>query len=200
MRGISPVWIAVAIVVILAAATIVYTTWAVKRANPRGVEKATYSAPSAPGKHTPEGRRILGNVQIEGPSIVQRDEKGNEVWSARTEGELEVSDEEQRLTATGVVWTLTRGGDTVTLNSRRMELAWAGGDVVFGGDIDIYDGRGRRFTARQARFESGTEKIICDGGVRWDVGRYSAAADQLVIDVKNKRLRLRGGVKLTART
>jgi len=200
MKGINPVWVAVVVVAILAAATMAYTTWAVRRANPTGVPKPDYKTPSAPGKYTDKGRRILGNVQIEGPSIVQRDEQGNEVWSARTVGELQVSDEDQRVSATGVVWTLKRGKDTVTLRSESMELGWTGGDVTFGGDIDIRAGETRRFIAKQARFETSTEKVICDGGVRWELDRYSAAADKLVIDVKSRKIRLRGNVKLSART
>ena len=200
MKGINPVWVAVVAVATIAASAIVYTTWAVKRANPHAVPKADYGKPRVPGKYTADGRRILGDVQIEGPSIVQRDEQGNEVWSARTVGELEVSDEDERVSATGVVWTLKRGKDTVTLRSESMELGWTGGDVTFGGDIDIRAGQTRRFIAKQARFETGTEKVICEGGVRWELDRYSAAADKLVIDVKNRKLRLKGNVKLTART
>jgi lipopolysaccharide assembly outer membrane protein LptD (OstA) len=72
--------------------------------------------------------------------------------------------------------------------------------VEFGGDIDIRATGGRRFTAKQARFQTDTDKLICEGGVAWNAGRYSAAADKLVIDVRNKKIRLRGNVKLTART
>jgi len=200
MRGISPLWIAVVLSALLAAAAIVYNVRKAKEENPTPVGKPVYDKPPPPDARAKDGRRVLGDLDIQGPSIVQRDAQGNEVWSARTAGELEVSDADGRVSATGVVWTLTRGEQTVTLKSSRMELAWAGGDVAFAGDIGIEDGRGRRFSAKQARFESGTEKLICEGGVAWDAGRYSVAAETLVIDVKHKRLRLRGGVKLTART
>jgi len=200
MRGISPLWLAVILSVLIGAAAIVYNVRGAKAKNPGPVGPVIYGKPRPPEARTKSGRRLLGDVEISGPSIVQRDPQGREVWSARTEGDLEVSDEDGRVSATGVEWKLTRGDQTVTLKSGRMELAWTGGDVAFAGDIDIRDGHGRRFAAKQARFESGTEKLICEGGVTWNVGRYTAAARTLVIDVKHKRLRLRGGVKLTART
>ena len=200
MKSVNPVWVAVAIAVILSAAAIGYNALRAKQANPGGVPKDKWKPPREPEKWTPEGRRAFGNVDITGPNLVQRDAKGNEVWSARTQGELEVSDQNERLRANGVVWTLTRGKDTVAVESQRMELTWLGGDVKFEGDIDIRATGGRRFTAKQARFETGTEKIICEGGVAWNAGRYSAGADKLVIDVRNKKIRLRGNVKLVART
>jgi hypothetical protein len=200
MKGISPLWVAVAVVVVLAGAAIIYNVWGAKLANPEPVGRAIYGKPPPPDPRTKSGRLAFGDLDVSGPSIVQRDKRGNEVWSAKTEGELEVSDQDGRVAATGVVWTLTRGDQTVTLKSGRMEAGWSGGDVVFGGDIDIQDARGRRFAARQARFEAGTEKIICEGGVTWEAGRYTAAAQTLVIDVKHRRLRLRGGVTLKART
>jgi hypothetical protein len=200
MKQISPVWVAVVVAAILAVAAIAYNTWRAKEANPEGVPKAEYRPPRTPERRTAGGRRILGNVEITGPSIVQRDAKGNEIWSAQTAGALEVSDEDQRVKASGVEWNLTRGKDKITLKSELMELTWAGGDVTFGGDVDIRTNQGRRFVAQQARFETGTEKIICEGGVSWQAGRYDASADRLVIDVRNKKLRLRGHVKLVARS
>lgn len=195
MRGISPVWIAATIAAILAGTAILYNTWAAKRANPTPV-KAIYRLPEPPDKQTREGRRILGNVEVRGPSIVQRDPQGREVWSARAQGELEISDEKRCVTATAVAWQITRGQDTVTIRSSRMEFSWSGGEVSFGGDIEIRDARNRRFVAELARFQSGTDKIICDNGVTWEAGRYRVRADTLVIDLKAKRLRLRGDVRI----
>ena len=202
MRSVSPVWVAVAVAVILAVATIAFNAWRAKLANPGGMPnaKTAYEVPKPLGQHTEGGRRTFGNVEVEGPSLVQRDKRGNEVWSARTTGQLEVSDKDQRVRANGVVWTLKHGKDTVAVESRSMELTWTGGDVQFGGDIGIRANGGRRFTAKQARFETGTQKLICEGGVAWEAGRYTAGADRLVIDVRNKRIRLRGNVKLVART
>jgi hypothetical protein len=200
MKQISPVWIAVAVAALLAAAAIAYNTWGAKKANPTGVPKAEYRPPRAPERRTAEGRRILGDVEITGPTIVRRDAKGNELWSAQTAGALEVSDEAQRVKASGVEWNLTRGKDKITLKSELMEVGWSGGDVTFGGGIDIRTNQGRRFLAREARFQTGTEKIVCEGGVSWQAGRYDASADKLVIDVRNRKLRLRGHVKLVART
>ncbi|MBM3472486.1 MAG: hypothetical protein FJX75_04335 [Armatimonadetes bacterium] len=202
MKSISPVWVAVAIVVILIGAAIVVTAWRAKLANPGGNPGAkTAFQPSRPlGQHTEGGRRVFGNVEVQGPSLVQRDAQGNEVWSAQTTGAVEVSDKDERVRASGVVWKLTRGKDTVAVVSQRMELTWRGGDVEFGGDIDIRASGDRRFTAKRARFETGTDKLICEGGVAWNAGRYSAGADKLVIDVRNKKIRLRGNVKLVART
>lgn len=202
MRRVSPVWVAVAVAVILGASAIALNAWRAKLANPGGTPGArtAWEPPRPLGPRTSDGRRTFGAIEIKGPSLVQRDAQGNEVWSAHTTGELEVSDEDQRVRAKDVVWTLKRGKDTVAVKSRHMELTWRGGDVQFGGDIDIRATGGRRFTAKQARFETGTEKLICEGGVVWEAGRYSAGADQLVIDIRNKKIRLRGNVKLVAKT
>jgi len=192
MKRVSPIWVAVALAVLVAAVAIIYN---VAKA-PQGVGPALYRPPDAADKRTPEGRRVLGNIEIEGPSLVQRDAQGNEVWSARSRGELQVSDADQRVVAADVVWTLTRGQDRVTIKSPRMELNWSGGDVHFTGDIAIQDSRNRRFSAAQARFESGTQKVVSERGVQWSVGRYRVTADTLVIDLAQHKIRLRGNVRL----
>ena len=79
-----------------------------------------------------------------------------------------------------------------------MEFGWRGGGLNFEGDVAIQAGEDRRFSARHARFEPGTDKVICEDGVEWKVGRFNARADTLVVDVKNKKIRLRGDVRLAA--
>ncbi|MGQ9731714.1 MAG: hypothetical protein ACUVX8_10635 [Candidatus Zipacnadales bacterium] len=194
-----PLLIVIVIAILMAGAAIIYNLHGARQENPQGTGDAVYTVPPLPDRIGPDGRRILGNIEIEGPSLVLRDAQGREKWSARAEGHFKVDDAAKRVTATDVLWNLASEGEEVTIKSDRLEFSWAGGDLTIEGGIAIQAGPDRHFTARNARFESSTTKIICEGGVAWKLGRYEASAERLVVDVKNKKVRLRGNVLLRAR-
>lgn len=40
-------------------------------------------------------------------------------------------------------------------------------------------------------------KVICEGGVTWESERFDASAQTLVVDTKDKKIRLRGDVRVS---
>jgi hypothetical protein len=201
MRRANALWIALGTAAVATVGLILYNTWGAKRANPTGTGRrgAEWSDPPAPARRSPGGRRILGDIEVDGPSLTLRDEQGREVWSARSAGRLAVDDASRKAVATDVTWTLRRERDRLTVESDRMELAWGGGDVAFVGDVAIMAPPNRHFTAPRARYEAATRKLFCEGGVEWQAGRYAGRAGAMVVDVTHRRIRLRDGVRLRVR-
>jgi hypothetical protein len=77
-----------------------------------------------------------------------------------------------------------------------MEVGWDTGEVRFSGGVTVTAGANRRFTVERARFDPGTRKVIGEGGVGWQWGRFSVSAGTLVVDTVQRKFRLRGGVRL----
>ena len=52
------------------------------------------------------------------------------------------------------------------------------------------------FSAPHLEYQLTTEKLIGTGGVKLHRGHYSAGADKLVVDTRNRQIRMSGNVRL----
>jgi hypothetical protein len=193
-----PVWVGIGVAATIAIVAIMWTMRGARRANPGGVEHTTHTMPPPPEKgngsdHIPHG------LDLSGPSVVQKDADGKTVWSARSDGEFSVKEAERKVVGTGILWELTRGEDAVSVKAGRMELGWETRDVHFDEGVTITAAAGRRFEVAKARYEADTGKLICEGGVKWTSDNFTATAGTLVVDGRDKKIRLRGGVRIAVR-
>jgi len=191
-----PVWVALGAAAVIATVAIVWSVWGTRQANPEGQRNPTFELrqpPDKPGEAGPVPR----GLELSGPSVVQTDAEGNTVWSAKSDGEFTIEERERRVVGTNVLWELARGDEAVSVQASRMELGWDTGDVSFDQGAVVTAGANRRFKAKQARYESATHKVICEGGVTWESERFDASAQTLVVDTKDKKIRLRGDVRIS---
>lgn len=191
-----PVWVAIGVAAVLAAVAIIWSVRGARQANPEGARSPEFILPEPPDK---EGERALvpRGLEFSGPSVVQNDAEGNAVWSAKADGEFSVEERKRRVIGTDVLWKLAKGDEAVSVEAGRMELGWDTGDVNFDEGVTVTTGPDRRFKANQARYEASTDKMICEGGATWQSPRFKASAQTLVVDSRNKKIRLRGGVRFT---
>lgn len=190
------VWVAIGAAAVLATVAVIWSVRGARRANPEGVHNPEFIIPEPPEKRD-EGGSVPPGLEFSGPSVVQNDAQGNAVWSATSGGKFTVEQRGRRVVGTDVVWKLAKGDQAISVEAGRMELGWETGDVSFGKGVSIATGEDRRFRANQARYEASTDKMICGGGVTWQSERFKASAQTLVVDAREKRVRLRGGVRLT---
>ncbi len=190
-----PVWVAIGAAAVLAVVATIWSVRGARRANPGIVRSPEFIIPEPPEDESERGGVPRG-LQFSGPSVVQNDAEGNAVWSAEAQGEFSVEERQRRVVGTDVLWKLVKGNEAVSVEAGRMELGWDTGDVSFDEGVTITTGTDRRFKANQARYQASTDKMICDGGVTWQLARFKASAQTLVVDARDKKIRLRGGVRL----
>ncbi len=189
-----PVWVAIGVAAVVAAVAIVWSMRGARRANPTIVQSPEFIMPEP---RDAESGGIPQGLEFSGPSVVQNDAEGNAVWSAQADGEFSVEEREQRVVGTDVLWKLAKGDEAVSVEAGRMELGWDTGDVSFDQGVTVTTSPDRRFKASQARYEASTGKMICEGGATWQSPRFKASAQTLVVDSRDKKIRLRGGVRVT---
>ncbi len=136
------------------------------------------------------------NLELTGPEITRRDEKGNPIWSAKSPAKFRFDEKSRSIAGSDIVWELQRGGQTATVAAKRMEVGVESGEVRFAEGITLTAGQTRQFAMNRARVEPGTWKVIGEGGVRWVWGRFSVTANTLVVDTGHRKIRLRGDVHL----
>ena len=188
--------IAVGVAAVLMIATIIYALRGASRY--RGRLRPTeyrYGDLGQPKSGAKSGRLPAG-LEVTGPEITKRDEKGNAVWSARSPAEFRFDEASRSLTGSNIVWELKRGSQTASIAAKRMEVGVESGEVRFADGITLTAGKARQFALGRARVEPGTWKVVGEGGVRWAWGRFSVTANTLVVDTVNKRICLRGDVHL----
>jgi hypothetical protein len=188
--------LAIGVAAVVAVAAIIWSVRGARQANPGIVKSPEFILPE-PAEADSERGAVPRGLELSGPSVVQNDAEGNPVWSAKSEGEFTVEATGARVIGTDVLWKLVKGTEAVSVEAGRMELGWETGDVGFDKGVTVTTGPGRRFEAKQARYEASTEKMICDGGVTWQSERFRASAQTLVVDARDKKIRLRGEVRLT---
>ena len=191
-----PVWVAIGAAAVIATVATVWSVRGARRANPDVVRNPTFELPE-PRDRPREAAPVPRGLELSGPSVEQSDAEGNTVWSAKSDGEFTIEERERRVVGTNVLWELARGDEAVSVQASRMELGWDTGDVSFDQGALVTAGANRRFKAKQARYESSTHKVICEGGVTWESERFDASAQTLVVDTKDKKIRLRGDVRVS---
>ena len=148
----------------------------------------------------PTDDEVLEKLAISGTSISRSDADRNLLWSAEAGGACECDAESEVVTGADGLWEVQREGDTVSIAAGHMEFAREGtNNVVFRDDVTIKALDDFEFTAGEATYQAGTEKIICSGGVSWSHRGYFASAENLVFDQRAQKIRMTDGVRISNR-
>jgi|LSQX01.1.fsa_nt_gb hypothetical protein len=146
---------------------------------------------------TPKG------VRVEGGEVEQRDEEGTLLWRVRTSGELLYDDTSRQLRGSDVEFdVLAEGETTVSLNAPTLLADYDGKRVEFSSGVSgTAEDHNSSFEMQQMEYLAGADiqKLVGSGEVTLRRGDYLIRADQLVIDVKHRQMRLRGNVTVTRR-
>jgi len=188
--------IALGVVVLVGIGLFIYIVRATSRHGGRvGAPRYGYGSLAQPKAGARSGALPAG-LEVTGPEITRRDDKGNPIWSARSAAKFRFDGASRSLTGSDIVWQLKRGSQTASVAAKRMEVGVESGEVRFADGITLTAGKARQFALRRARLEPGTWKVIGEGGVRWAWGRFSVTANTLVVDTVHQRICLRGDVHL----
>jgi hypothetical protein len=142
-------------------------------------------------------------VRVEGGDDEQRDEEGTLLWRVRTSGELLYDDTSRQLRGSDVEFdVLAEGETTVSLNAPTLLADYDGKRVEFSSGVSgTAEDHNSSFEMQQMEYLAGADiqKLVGSGEVTLRRGDYLIRADQLVIDVKHRQMRLRGNVTVTRR-
>lgn len=134
-------------------------------------------------------------LEASGGKVVHRDESGEVVWTAKFGGTIKVDETQRHLRHRDVVWELARGGlPHLSVRAPVMEADYDTRRLTFseGVDVQAYDGAAR-FVVDEMRFEFDTQKLIGEGQVAFIYGGFTLKGTKLVIDNRNKKVRVSNG-------
>ncbi|HJN16000.1 MAG TPA: hypothetical protein QGH10_10935 [Armatimonadota bacterium] len=193
------IWGAIVLAAVIALAALIATLTEARKANPDRVHGKGYDRDVTTLKQ-PTDDEILDELDISGPTFTQYDAQHNVLWTVDAAGSLELDHKAETITGTDVAWELVREDQSISIAADTMEFARNGPENVrFEGDVAVKALDQFEFSAPRVVYESGTEKIICEGGVEWMYQGYSASAEKLVYDQRAQKVRMSGGARLTNR-
>ncbi len=140
-------------------------------------------------------------VNIRGGEIVQKDEDGRVLWRVKAEGEMTYDDKADVVRGTDIEFEINRQGKpSIGIKAPSFKADYAAKLVTFPQGVtgELLDAPGD-FVASRLEYQLTTEKLIGTGGVELHRGSYSAGADKLVVDVRNREIRMHGNVRLSRR-
>jgi len=135
-------------------------------------------------------------VRVRGAQIEQRDASGALQWRVMAAGEIEYDDEHGLARGQDTRFEMIREGKTpLVLKAPKFEANYKSGRLTFSKGVtgSMTDGSAR-FSVNNLQYQFDTGKLVGSGGARYVHGSYQATADTIVIDVRAKKARLRGGV------
>ncbi len=138
-------------------------------------------------------------VEVSGTEVVRRDHEGKIIWRVASAGTLEFDEQQRAARAEGVKWVLEKSGlGSLTLSAPLMEADYEGRRLVFSKGVAIESGKqDASFSAKRIEYQFDTEKLLGSGKVKFNRGKFTGTARELVIDNRAKKVRLKGGVRFT---
>ena len=138
----------------------------------------------------------LPNLSIEGAEVIQRDEAGEIIWQVSAQGEFAYSEDNEVLQAEDIRWELMRPGqDSLIVEAPRFLASYPERKITFSEGVSAYTpDRSQLFEMSRLVYQTDTEKLLAEGGVRFRYGRYQATGHRLVIDNRAQQVRMSGGV------
>ena len=196
MRSYVGLTIVVIVVLVAIAAVIIGTRLSPKPpAVPEGMaQQATEPAPPSIEQSITKPQ----NLTIEGAQVTQRDEAGEIIWQVSAQGEFGYSEDNQVLRAEDIRWELTRPGqDSLIVEAPLFLASYPERKITFSEGVSAYTpDRSQLFEMSRLVYQTDTEKLLAEGGVRFRYGRYQATSRRLVIDNRAQQVRMSGGVQL----
>ena len=139
----------------------------------------------------------LQDLTIEGAQVTQRDEATGEIiWQASAEGQFEYSENNEALRAEDIRWELTRPGqDSLIVEAPLFLASDPERKITFSEGVRAYTpDKSQLFEMSRLVYQTDTEKLLAEGGVRFRYGGYQATGNRLVIDNRAQQVRMSGGV------
>jgi len=139
----------------------------------------------------------LQDLTIEGAQVTQRDEATGEiVWQVSAQGEFGYSEDNEVLRAEDIRWELTRPGqDSLIVEAPLFLASYPERNITFSEGVRAYTpDKSQLFEMSRLVYQTDTEKLLAEGGVRFRYGRHQATASRLVIDNRAQQVRMSGGV------
>jgi|LSQX01.3.fsa_nt_gb hypothetical protein len=167
----------------------------VLRSRPDGPETGPDGA-EAPANAAAENGEAGGESDVQLSDVsVTISEEGEVVWRASFGGEVEMDEQQQLASATDVLWEFQgEGFEGLTLKAPLMRASWEDQRLSFSGGIAIEGEGGKlKFSAKTAEYQFSTQKVIGRGDVRFQRGNYFGRAEEVVVDNKQKTVRLKRG-------
>jgi len=154
--------------------------------------------PAATETQTPQAEAADKGVHIRGGEIVQKDEEERVLWRVRADGDMTYDDEADVARGTDIEFEINRQGKpSIGIKAPSFKADYGAKLVTFsqGDSGELLDASGD-FSAPHLEYQLTTEKLIGTGGVTLHRGHYSAGADKLVVDMRNRQIRMSGNVRL----
>ncbi len=140
-------------------------------------------------------------VRIEGGEVVEKDAQGRVLWRVRADGEITYDDKTELLRGSDIEFEVNvEGQPAVKVQARQFVADYAGRRIEFAEGIggELLDGSGD-FRVGALEYQMSTQKLIGSGGADFNRGHYTAGADRIVVDMKNRQIRMHGNVSLARR-
>ncbi len=141
----------------------------------------------------------LPNLTIEGAQVTQRDEATGEIiWQVSARGQFGYSEDNEVLRASDIRWELMRPGqDSLIVEAPLFLASYPERKITFSEGVSAYTpDRSQLFEMSRLVYQTDTEKLLAEGGVRFRYGGYQATGNRLVIDNRAQQIRMSGGVHL----
>ena len=138
----------------------------------------------------------LQNLTIEGAQVTQRDEAGKIIWQVSAQGEFGYSEDNEVLRAEDIRWELMRQGqDSLIVEAPLFLASYPERKITFSEGVSAYTpDKSQLFEMSRLVYQTDTEKLFAEGGVRFRYGGYQATGNRLVIDNRAQQVRMSGGV------
>ncbi len=138
----------------------------------------------------------LQNLTIEGAQVTQRDDAGKIIWQVSAQGEFGYSEDNEVLRAEDIRWELTRPGqDSLIVEAPLFLASYPERNITFSEGVRAYTpDKSQLFEMSRLVYQTDTEKLFAEGGVRFRYGGYQATGNRLVIDNRAQQVRMSGGV------
>ena len=140
-------------------------------------------------------------IAVEGAEIEQRDPQGKLEWKVTAGGELEFDKDRQTITGKQVKFEIVSTDRLpCVINAPVFHADYGARKLVFDQGVSghMTDGSAQ-FRVNHLSYNFDTSKLIGTGGARFIQGAYSASANEIILDAKAKKVRMRGGVRFEKR-
>jgi lipopolysaccharide export system protein LptA len=140
-------------------------------------------------------------VNVEGAEIEQRDPAGELEWKVTAGGQIEFDKDTQVVTGSQVRFEmLQKNRLPVIIEAPVFRADYVGGKATFDQGVrGHYSDGSAHFQVNHLVYDFHTRKLTGTGGAKFVQGKYTATGDKIVLDAKEKKVRLTGGVKFTSR-
>ena len=138
-------------------------------------------------------------LDVQGAEIEQRDASGKLQWKVSAAGKIEFDKDRGLARGRDVKFEMSQQGQPqVIVQAPLFEADYKSGKLTFDKGVSgrMSDGSAQ-FEVSRLEYQLDTRKLVGWGGARFVHGSYQATAAEMVVDARNKKVRLRGGVRFT---